>query len=256
MIDIEKAKNEFLKYVSTYDDNHPKIISKREHSLRVMEISKEIATNINLTEEEINLATLIGLLHDIGRFDQMKIYNTFIDLISIDHGDYGVEILEKNNLIRKFIKNDEFDSIIKYSIKNHNKIKVENGLDKHTLMFCNIIRDADKIDILNEAVNVFWPSEEEVKGIENSLITKDCYNDFMQSVPVRKKSEEEPLDSIIVMMAFIYDMNFDYSLKYIYERDYYNKILDRFNFKNKDTIQKLEMIKNKCFSDLKEKVGK
>ena len=36
---------------------------------------------------------LIGLLHDIGRFEQVKVYDTFSDIDSIDHADYGVEIL-------------------------------------------------------------------------------------------------------------------------------------------------------------------
>ena len=256
MIDIEKAKSEFLKFVSTYDENHPKIKSKKAHSLRVMEISKDLASNLDLTEEEINLATLIGLLHDIGRFEQVKAFNTFSDLESIDHGEFGAELLGRNGLIRNFIEEDKYDNIIKSSIKNHNKLEVEAGLDNYTIKFCNIIRDADKIDILYEAANTFWPTSEEVEGVENSLITKECYEDFMKRIPVRKKYNKEPLDSLVVIMAFIYDMNFDYSLKYIYEKDYLNKTINRFNFKNIETISRLKEIKERFDKDLKEKVGK
>ena len=71
MIDIEKAKNVFKEYVKKYDDTNPKIKMKIIHILKVAENSKKIATDLNLSEEDIVLAELIGLLHDIGRFEQV-----------------------------------------------------------------------------------------------------------------------------------------------------------------------------------------
>ena len=73
MIDINKAKSEFMEYVKNYDQDNPRIVLKISHSFRVMEQSKKIAESINLDEEQIELATLIGLLHDIARFEQMKV---------------------------------------------------------------------------------------------------------------------------------------------------------------------------------------
>ena len=40
MIDIKKAKNEFIKYVSNYDMNEKRIKSKYEHSFRLMKNSE------------------------------------------------------------------------------------------------------------------------------------------------------------------------------------------------------------------------
>ena len=99
MIDIEKAKEEFINYTKNYNLEDTNIKRKQIHSLRVMEISKKIAEYIGLTPEEVKIAELIGLLHDIGRFEQYSNYHTFRDDYSIDHGDYGVQILEKE--IRK-----------------------------------------------------------------------------------------------------------------------------------------------------------
>ena len=78
-MDIEIAKNEFLNYTNSYDLSNFNIKRKVDHSLRVMELCKIIAENLNLDVEDIKLAELIGLLHDIGRFEQMKVYNTFND---------------------------------------------------------------------------------------------------------------------------------------------------------------------------------
>lgn len=69
----------------------------------------------------MELAELIGLLHDIGRFEQIKRYNTFIDKNSINHGQLGVKILFDDNQIRRFIKDSKYDDIIKTAILNHNR---------------------------------------------------------------------------------------------------------------------------------------
>ena len=120
-MNIEKAIEEFKKYVANYDNLNPKVIFKREHSLRVMTEAKEIAKSLKLEKEEIDLATIIGLLHDIGRFEQVKRYNTFKDIKSIDHGNLGVEILKENLYIRKYIEEEKYDNIIFKAIENHNK---------------------------------------------------------------------------------------------------------------------------------------
>ena len=102
---LEKAKDEFLKYTENYDLSDFHIIGKQKHSIRVMELSKKIAEGLKLSEEQIELATLIGLLHDIARFEQYKQYHTFKDAESIDHGDLGVEILNKD--LHKYIDKDK-----------------------------------------------------------------------------------------------------------------------------------------------------
>lgn len=173
-INLEQAKEEFIKYTEKYDLKNENIERKQLHSLRVMEISRQIAEGLELSQEEIELATLIGLLHDIARFEQYTKYNTFRDLESIDHGDLGAEILK--NEIRKYIENKEFDKIIIKAVKNHNKFKIEDGLTTKEELFSKIIRDADKIDIFYESVEIFRKGKEqeveEIRKIANVYIEK------------------------------------------------------------------------------------
>lgn len=157
-IDLKYAKDEFLNYTKNYDLSNENIKRKQDHSLRVMQISENIAKSLNLTEEEVILAMLIGLLHDIARFEQYTQYQTFNDSISFDHGDYALKILEKD--IRKYIDTNEFDEIIKKSIKNHNKLYIEEGLSDKEKLFAKIIRDADKLDIYFESSELFWMGQE------------------------------------------------------------------------------------------------
>ena len=134
LINLNKAKEEFEKYVKPYGRENVKICRKIEHSYRVLDVAEEIAKSLDLSEEDLELAKLIGLLHDIGRFEQIRIYNTFVDKDSIDHADLGVKILFEDNLIRKFIEDDQYDEIIYKAIKSHNKYAIENGLNQQELL--------------------------------------------------------------------------------------------------------------------------
>ena len=128
LIDMIEAKKAFKEYVKKYNPEDEKIKIKIAHIERVAENSKRIAENLNLSQEDIELAELIGLLHDIGRFEQVRLYHTFVDKDSINHGEYGAKVLFEDGLIRKFIKDDKFDRIIKLAIVNHNRADIEEGL--------------------------------------------------------------------------------------------------------------------------------
>ena len=147
MIDIVRAKKAFKEYVKKYNPDDSKVKLKIAHIERTAEVAKKLATELMLEKEDIELAELIGLLHDIGRFEQIRIYHTFVDKISVDHGKLGAKILFEDGLIRNFIEDKKYDSIIKKAIINHNKSKIEDGLDEKTNLHCKIIRDSDKLDI-------------------------------------------------------------------------------------------------------------
>ena len=79
-----------------------------------------------MDDETKELAMSIALLHDIGRFDQVKELQNFReDINSYDHATLGVKLLFENNLIRSFIEFDKYDEIIKIAIANHSKYIVD-----------------------------------------------------------------------------------------------------------------------------------
>lgn len=244
MINIEKAITQFKKYTTNYDLSNQQILNKQEHSLRVMEISRNIAKDLNLSEEEINLATLIGLLHDIGRFEQFTKYGTFRDIDSVDHGDLGVKILEENNFIREFIEDDKYDNIIKKAIKNHNKYAIEDGLNEQELLFAKLIRDSDKIDILYEAETIFYEGKEE--EISKSIINSYAEEQIRSKKAILRKEGyiAEGINKVLGVLSFIYDLNFNYSFKYIKQKNQINKILDKFEFTDKETKEKMQVIRD------------
>ena len=99
MIDFEKAEIAFKKYLQAYNLEYGKIELKIRHTFGVVNASEYIAKELKLSDEDIELAKLIALLHDIGRFEQIKRYDCFIDNKSIDHAILGNEILFNNMII-------------------------------------------------------------------------------------------------------------------------------------------------------------
>lgn len=61
MIDIENAKQELIRYVKEQKIENPKVENKLDHILRVAKISKDIATSLELTKEQIDIAQLIRI---------------------------------------------------------------------------------------------------------------------------------------------------------------------------------------------------
>lgn len=254
MIDIEKAKEAFIKYTENYDLKIKAIERKQKHSLRVMELSTKIATELKLSQDEINLATLIGLLHDIARFEQYTQYKTYRDVDSFDHGDYGVKILNKD--IRNYIDTDEYDKIIKCAVKNHNKYKIENDLNEKEELFCKIVRDADKLDILYEILEIFWKEDKDKPNVEYSKIPDEVMEQILNREPVRRKKGDDDLVKLLCTVAFVFDINFDTSLTIIEQENYINRILNSFEFKDENTKKQIELIKENVNNYIDERLKK
>ena len=78
-MDFEQIEKTFNNYVTGFDWSNDDIRLKYFHTLQVANISYEVARRLNLSNEERDLAKLIGYLHDIGRFIQVTTTNTFKD---------------------------------------------------------------------------------------------------------------------------------------------------------------------------------
>lgn len=207
---MEEYIKEFNKYVKKHDLKTKEIMSKYHHSFRVMELCNEIALSLNLNEEDILIANVCGLFHDIGRFNQWTFYKTYEDCFSLDHGDEGYKVL----LEEKIIKND-IKEIVLMSVRNHNKYKVDKFLDERTILFCNIVRDADKLDIIKEQCNSIYQ--------DNIILKKELLNDIYNNDICKNNYVSNEVDSIVRMLSWTLDYNFKYSYNYLLD----NKIIEK-----------------------------
>ena len=79
MIDFKHAMCVFKKFVQDFDSQYGKIDLKIRHTYGVVKASEYIASKLKLSSEDIELAKLIALLHDIGRFEQIRKSDSFIE---------------------------------------------------------------------------------------------------------------------------------------------------------------------------------
>lgn len=256
MIDIIKVEEEFKKYVEPYDITNPKIERKVVHTFRTANVAKEIAESLELEEEDILLAQLIGILHDIGRFEQVRIYNTYNDIKSIDHADFGVEILFKEEKIKDFIEDRQYDDIIYKSIKNHNKYATEKGLNDRELLHSKIIKDADKTDIfavhvgdIQKRINDIYKYDDVAKQKITPIVLKT----FLKHELTDKRNVKNDIDSLINIISFIYDFNFKKGLEMIKENKYIEKLIFELE-KTNINIEQTLLIKNTALDFLENRL--
>ena len=247
MIHILKAKKSFKDFLDQYEDkNHVSFNLKVVHTYHVAENAKEIAEKLNLNQEDIELAELIGLLHDIGRFEELKVTKE-LNSVKFAHALYGSRMLFEKGIIRNFMEDNKYDEIIKNAIENHSKLSIREGLDERSLLHSKIIRDADKLD------NYRVKKEEKIKEIfptifsrredmEESLLSNKVYETVMSKKCVDIHDRVTPLDFWVCIIAFTFDLNFNVTYKIVKENDYINILIDRFDYKDKKTKDRMENI--------------
>ena len=82
-INREKALAAFQEYTDRYDSSRDMIRLKIEHTYRVCGLCQQIARSLDLPEEEVDIAWLTGLLHDVGRFEQQNIVIGIIVVVAV-----------------------------------------------------------------------------------------------------------------------------------------------------------------------------
>ena len=252
----EKAKKVFEDYVTKYNKSDEKIKLKIFHTYKVAEICEKIAISLKLSSSDIDIAWLLGLLHDIGRFEQVKRYGTFNDAESIDHAKLGADILFNEDKIREFIDDDCEDELIKTAIINHNKYEIAEDLPERTIMFCNILRDADKIDIFR--VNNETPKEKiynvTKEELLNSSITKAVFDNVCENRTILRSLKRTAADTIVGQISLVFGLIYYESLKIVKEQGELEELM-KFKSNNEYTQEKLKQIKDFVHKYIDEKLN-
>ena len=248
MIDIEKARDLFCKFLDRYEDQDQLGFQlKVTHTYHVAETARGIASKLGLSDEDVRLAELIALVHDIGRFEEINCTNGF-DNTSFDHASYGVKMLFEDHLIRAFIPDDSYDEIIKNAVDNHSRIAIRDGLDDRCLLHAKIIRDADKLDNFrvkrDEKTEAIFPGRVRSReDMEESTLSDKVYETVKSKKCVNIRDIKTPLDNWICVLAFVFDLNFDESYRIIRDNRYIDILIDRFSYKDAETRGRMDEIR-------------
>lgn len=236
------AEKIFLDYANHYDRTNGKIELKIVHTLEVAKVMDQLTEKLKLSEEICMLAHITAMFHDIGRFEQVRIYDTFLDHLSEDHADLGCRVLEEEGFLGELSR--EHQKMILTAIHNHNKYAIEEGLDEDTFLLCKLIRDADKSDIFRvfaceEMVDTMG---ETIEQVEQESITDCVYDCIFEHKCVEKTIRRTGLDKWVGFLAFFFDMYFPEAMEMQLERKYYRKPFDEAHFTNPETGKQIAEI--------------
>lgn len=243
-IDRGHVGRAFRAYADRYDQNDVKIKLKVDHTCRVAAMCDAISDSLSMKGTQRDIAWLCGMLHDIGRFEQLRRYHTFQDRISCNHAQLSADILFREGRIRDYVDDASNDALMETAIRLHNVYQLPDDLTEKQYRYCTILRDADKIDILR--VNCETPRTEiydlPEEEFETSSITPAVYADVCACRSVDRKNSRTGIDFILGHIAFVFGLVYPESLRQVKKQGYLDQLLN-FQSKNPDTAQKLQTIR-------------
>ena len=235
-MDLLHAKKVFEQYLDGYDREDDKVRLKIVHTYGVAKCSRQIAERMQLPEEEQELAQLIGLLHDIGRFEQLKRFDSF-EPDTMDNASFGVRILFEEGLIRNFVKEDTFDEVIRTAIAKHSDFRLQGITDDRTLRHARIIRDADKLDNcrvkLEDTIETILGVT--AREVGETAISGEILEQFKRKESILSSARRTKMDYWLSYLAYFFDINYKVSMDMIRENDYIKRLIRRIPYSNPQT---------------------
>lgn len=254
-MDYQYAKAVFEQYLDGYDRENDKVKLKIVHTYGVVAQSTEIACRMGLSEEDREVARIIALLHDIGRFEQIRQFDSFMP-DTMDHASYGVEMLFGEakgcppRMIRQFVEEDTWDDIIRIAIAKHSDFMLEGIKDERTLLHAKIIRDADKLDNcrvkLVDAFETFMDATAE--ETEVSVISPKVRADALAGKSIFSADRQTPMDFWVSYLVYFYDLNFRESLDIVAEKDYIRRLIHRISYQDPETRETMEELERRLIA--------
>ena len=232
---LERLKNWFTGFVAgfytcgsdAFLDSHVRL--KEEHTDRVCGEMRLLTDGLGLSEEDANLAQAAAVLHDAGRFPQIRKYRTYVDPKSVNHCLLGVQVLAEEHVLEGLDPADR--AILETTVRWHGAKALPQGLEERSALFCRLIRDADKLDVLPLLIGNFtqyYADPEnfplEVEFPDKPQISGHILEALIGGKLIGYEQIETLHDAQLVLMGWVYDINFIPALKRILERRYLEQI--------------------------------
>lgn len=256
MYSLTKATQILVKHYELWNENtNDEILKYNSHKLRhsnwVLEVWRnliiKIKENQNLSDELINKAEIIFLLHDVARFYQNDKKN-ILKNSEFEHWDEWYKIL----------KNENFDESICLAVKYHNKYSIEWLYDdeefkkmsleiqKETEFLSKLIRDADKLqNMIYTILNIWHFLKIDIYGhwLKREDISQVNIIDIKNKKQIDRKNIATFWDYLLSSLCWVFDINFKESIEMLNYYWYFEKLLKEFEKINEISKENLEVIK-------------
>jgi len=191
---------------------------KQEHTRRTCAEILALAEHLALDDRQKNVAEVVALLHDVGRFPQFAEYRTFNDARSINHSQLGVEILRREGILSVLRREER--QWVETAVEHHGAKLLPAGLTGQALLFSQLIRDADKLDIYRTAIQLYrqyradptaefwWKLELPDEPWVSAVVLETAMNGQL----IEHSMLQTLSDMMVCKLNWVYDMNFAISL--------------------------------------------
>ena len=191
----------------------PPLALKLEHTRYVATHAREIAQELDWSEEDIRTAEALGWLHDVGRFSQFAEFGHLYDATSVNHGLRGLEIVRDSGILSPL--STVCQNHLLEGIRHHNAKSIPSSISPDSLPFLKLIRDADKLDIyrvvidglakdgLQELGNI-WPHIDLHGPISPRLLQEFQTQRHVDFVHVKSLA-----DFLLLQAFWIYELEYD-----------------------------------------------
>ena len=231
---IYTYKQWFTDYVRGFygDDEfvNSNIQLKECHTHRVCNEMRQLAAALQMNPEDGVLAETIALFHDVGRFPQFLNYRTYKDQISENHCLLALKVLAEHDVLADLPADER--AVVEKAIEFHGAKEIP-PMDERATHFCKMIRDADKIDIFELLVENYRILANEPETFQWELEypdTPECNPEIVEAILNSQLISYHKLktvnDAKLLQLGWVFDINFDWSLKQIHDRGYLQAIID------------------------------
>ena len=205
------------------------ILIKETHTGYVTSHMIALARELGLSAHDRQLAEIIGLFHDVGRFRQYSLYRTFNDAVSEDHAALALAVLAERPFMKRLTAEDA--ALVRFAIMNHNKKAIAATDDRRALLFAKMIRDADKLDIYR-VLEPYLGKEgaDKAPNFVPSLTEEGVTPSFLRALAEGRQADYHDIrthgDRKVVRLLWVYDIYFAWTMRQIVARGYIDKVID------------------------------
>lgn len=143
VVDIRRLYAEYVDGYRVDGELPPMMALKLYHTDMVVANARSIAEGEGMDAATAEVCELAALLHDTGRYEQLRIYNTFRDSDSVDHAVFSHDIVREKG----WLDGHPCKDAILNAILFHNRREIQADIDPLTAIASHCTRDADKLDI-------------------------------------------------------------------------------------------------------------
>lgn len=235
-------------YLAGYPEDSEHLLLKREHSLKVLDEARAMVGELPARLAPQGL--LAALYHDVGRFEQYVRYKTFKDPLSENHGALGVKTLRRTRVLRGLARADQV--LVAAAVGMHNRRQVPAGVGPDFRLVTNLVRDADKLDIVRVMLDYIRPG-----GKRSDVVTlhvadePDRYSpELVRQIEAGNLGDYRLMryvnDFCLLLASWTYDLNFTPARRAFLERGHLDEL-----FSLLPATAELTRLKDRIYSVLK-----